>query len=115
VTTYHSKYTTVEAKQWNGNQLQPSRDGASAEQIVAWVKENGGEAVYHPQGDGIDASLGGPVIGVRTINGWAYAKLGHYVVPGEAWFEPRPHATFKLRDFYPCDPETFEKRWEEDR
>lgn len=36
---------------------------------------------------------------VPTINGDAYANVGHYVVKGP-------------NDFYPCDPDTFASRWE---
>jgi hypothetical protein len=38
-------------------------------------------------------------VGVPTVNGEAYAYVGHYVVRGP-------------NDFYPCDPDTFASRWE---
>lgn len=93
----------------------PQDVGGTAEQIVAWVNANGGEARYESQG----APSGADRIAVRTINGWAYAAPGHYVVMGSATFTVCAHnqpATCNeyrtLRDFYPCDPETFERRWE---
>lgn len=38
---------------------------------------------------------------VPTNNGEAFAAFGHYVVKG-------------VSDFYPCDPVTFDARWELD-
>lgn len=93
-----------------------------AERIVAWVNANGGEARYEPEWiwRGEDSSNGRrvpPRIAVRTINGWAYAAPGHYIVMGSAWFVSSPYDPSaglsgpKVRDFYPCDPATFEKHW----
>lgn len=112
--------TECEAMQWGGREpaLVVGENGAL--EIVAWVNANGGEARYYPDGVVGEHPNGGPRIGVRTINGWAYAEPGHYVVMGTALFEVDHTAErgFKhltcvstVRDFYPCDPETFESRW----
>lgn len=117
--------TECEAMQWSGDaESEWHEDQAAA--IIAWVDVNGGEARYNdnrglPGSEGLPDSLRGPNIAVRTINGWAYAEPGHYVVMGTALFEVDHTAErgFKhltcvstVRDFYPCDPETFESRWE---
>jgi hypothetical protein len=84
-----------------------------ADSIVTWVNANGGEAQYRD-------SQSGPHIAIRTINGWAYAEPGHYVVMGEATFDvhiqsasddERNDTHRQCRDFYPCDPEMFARRW----
>lgn len=108
MTTYRSKPTEVEAERW-GDGTGTGWDMTAAE-IVAWVNTHGGEARYEP--DTTDSYLPGhqnarlrhPArIAVRTINGWAYAAPGHYVVMGSATFEPRdrPLDTRELLDFYP--------------
>lgn len=117
--------TECEAMQWNGDaESEWHEDQAAA--IIAWVDVNGGKARYNdnrglPGSEGLPDSLRGPNIAVRTINGWAYAEPGHYVVMGTATFHPGgercgvaedrrfgPH----VRDFYPCDPATFMAHWE---
>lgn len=115
---YVSKQIDVEAMQWPVSAGMERARERWAERIVAWVKANGGEARYedtHYGSHGHHESR----IGVRTINGWAYAAPGHYVVKGEATFlvnDPDnvggPGIIRQVRDFYPCDPETFERRWE---
>jgi hypothetical protein len=105
VVRYRSKPVEVEAMQWEREEFDDDDRGyeATAPSIVAWVKANGGEARYVP-------AWHHARIAVRTINGWAYARPGHYVVKGSATF--MHESGVELTDFYPCDPETFEKRWE---
>ena len=108
---YRSKPTEVEAFQWQPKD--PAHKAQMAEAIVAWVNANGGEAKYQNDPGSVDADLM-PRIAVHTINGWAYAAPGHYVIKGAARFQVggfMEPARF-LIDFYPCDPETFERRWE---
>jgi hypothetical protein len=101
----------VEAMQWEREEFDDDDRGyeATAPSIVAWINANGGEARYEPHH---------ARIALHTINGWAFAELGHYAVMGSATFtawregsDGKPEA-WQCRDFYPCDPETFEKRWE---
>lgn len=118
---YRSKPIEIEAMRWNVDGAGKSAVMFSAPEIVAWVNTNGGEARYEPSYFDMQAARGGPAverparIAVRTINGWAYAAPGHYVVMGEAWFSADAskayHDTHQVRDHYPCDPETFERRW----
>jgi hypothetical protein len=135
---YRSKPTEIEAMQWSpaNRWSELPAPQYTADQIVAWVNANGGEARYenHWEGDR-DRAQGQRLnrIAVRTINGWAHAAPGHYVVMGSATFDidmlrdpkdPRcaehnipdcvycPTEAVTVRDFYPCDQETFEKRWE---
>lgn len=106
---YRSRPTECEAEQWRFGQERPESVQERAEQIVAWVKNNGGEARYAHHVERIH---------VHTINGWAYAAPGHYVVMGAARFHVDHDGPLMstgcrtIRDFYPCDPETFERRWE---
>lgn len=123
---YRSKPTECEAMQWYKQNIEQYDPKARAQEIVAWVNANGGEARYAPaggpSGPGEGSYYGHPArIAVRTINGWAYAAPGHYIVMGSAVFTtpveyigmlsgtPCSHT---LLDFYPCDPATFESRWE---
>lgn len=111
---YRSKPTEVEAMQWTPDAWDDPEKNAT--DIVAWVNANGGEARYETHS--IGAVHFDPLdrIAVRTINGWAYAAPGHYVVMGSERFdtgELTPEGEpIELLDHYPCDPETFEKRRE---
>lgn len=61
---------------------------AGAEQIVAWVNANGGEARYVPNGEDTPIGWSGyPRIAIRTAYGWAYAKPGDRIVKGDEWFD----------------------------
>jgi hypothetical protein len=109
---YRSRLVEIEALRWDYdapvtvNALLEER----AREIVAWVNANGGEARYERQG----SPSGADRIAVRTINGWAYALPGWYVVMGETEFGGTGASweRERIRDFYPCDPETFQRRWE---
>lgn len=105
---YRSRQTEVDAMLWDVNRHAASKQADTvqmqfaAENIVDWVNESGGEARYQPE----DITFGGmhvddhnARIAIKTVNGWAYAAPGHYIVRGDI-------------DFYPCDPETFHRRWE---
>src|SRR5690349_778135 len=91
----------IEAMQWEGGE--PFADDTHpAREIVDWVNANGGEARYEPNHPWSEFGNECPCndfdvltrvstphtarIAVRTINGWAYATPGHYVVMGEARF-----------------------------
>lgn len=104
---YKSKPTEIEARRWNGE---------GAHEIVAWVNANGGEARYEQESWPFGRSNIGhdAYIAVRTIDGWDYAKPGHYIVMGSTTFQDGGFMTPArfMRDFYPCDPETFESTWE---
>jgi predicted nucleic acid-binding Zn ribbon protein len=70
----------VKAMQWNGHARADRvqlTDGVNAEQIIAWVNANGGEAELRN-----DQS--GPHIAVRTANGRAYAKPGDWITMTDA-------------------------------
>jgi hypothetical protein len=96
---YRSKPVEVEAMQWCVSCAKYTPDICGGE-VVAWVNANGGEARYTGTADpGRGTDPYANRIAVRTINGWAYAAPGHYVIRSAV-------------DFYPCDPETFEQRWE---
>lgn len=120
-TVYVSKRVEVEALQFAVGPDDYGDPAYSGEYVVRWVNANGGEARY--EGPGRTApgkvSTDPARIAVRTINGWAYAAPGHYVVRGETTFwvqgektDENPDGMEVRRDFYPCDPETFERRWE---
>jgi hypothetical protein len=84
-----AKPTECEAKRWAVVFDAINAMQHRAEQIVAWVNANGGEARYEPA-TGALSNFGGrdfPRIVVRTINGWAYAKPGDHIVMGSAWFD----------------------------
>lgn len=108
---YRSRPTECEAVQW------PAPGSyRMADSIVTWVNANGGEARYEPESAySADRDPDPPRIAIRTVNGWAFAAPGHYVVMGEAKFDGflvnGVIGDRKVRDFYPCDPETFERRW----
>lgn len=111
---YRSKPTECEAMKWAGGDAQ-------AHAAVAWVAEGGGEARYDEEWIGLlsQEDIRPARIAVRTINGTAYAGPGYYVIRGQARFcqhieygQPE-HECSGLVDFYPCDPETFERRWEQ--
>lgn len=138
---YVSRPAECEAMQWgNTDAMGFYATGKHAENVVAWVNANGGHARYEPEpqatiggrGHGSQTFTQPARIAVRTINGWAYAAPGHYVVRGSAEFEGRTDPAIRcpecgsaqlmhtsscsrqityLRDFYPCDPETFQNRW----
>lgn len=121
MTTYRNKYRTrpteCEAMQWPIAGMDRTLEHW-ANRIVNWVNASGGEARYEPSGrgylDGIIQDIPAR-IAVRTINGFQYCYPGEYMVMGRAWFDTRPEHTTgnaKTRDFYPRNPETFEKRWE---
>jgi hypothetical protein len=134
---YRSKVLEIEAMQW----LDPNPDdnpenGAtiadSALLIVQWVNSNGGEAEYLTEcrAHGLtQCHYPGcpspcPVILLRTINGWAPAYPDHYVMKGSTEFVVCEHGhqgqevagkcknVKQVLDFYPCDPQTFDRRWE---
>lgn len=122
---YRSKPTECEARRWSrpdGTGAGPETLRQIAERIVDWVNANGGEARYEELTKAPadwDVKDRAPRIAARTINGngWAYAASGHYIIKGTAHFDvphgSGPDADFHdCLDFYPCDPETFEKRWE---
>lgn len=114
MSTYESVPTTIEAMQWPTNGGNDRFQQGLAEQIVAWVNAYGGEAAYFTASRSARAGFPSePRIAIHTINGWAYAAPGHYVVMGTAEFNADlgPGITKHVRDFYPCDPETFAKRW----
>lgn len=82
-----SKPTETEAIQFDGSHN-------SARQIQAWAHQGlpaEANEIIH-----IDAT---DVIRVRTNNGFAFAKAGDWIIKGPS-------------DFYPCDAQTFAKRWE---
>lgn len=115
---YRSKPTECEAMQWmtGGGAFGIDHLVEGAKRIVAWVNANGGEArVGYEQLSGTPGDTQ-PYIAVRTINGWAYAAPGHYVVMGTAEFAGLNKLVTgvgpNIRDFYPVDPETFERRWQ---
>jgi len=68
-----------ESKQW----VVSNDPDTQAEQIVAWVNANGGLAQYEPKWTGTDATTAR--IAVRSLNDWAYASLGDYVVKDYSW------------------------------
>lgn len=102
---YRSKPTECEAMQFAVGPDDHGDPAFSGEYVARWVKANGGEAYFSDRSDG-------PRIAVRTINGWAYAAPGHYIIMGSATWNQGPPTMRVIRDFYPCDPETFERRWE---
>ena len=121
---YVSKPTECEAMEWVAWQHVSYLDG-EAKKIVEWVNANGGEARYEPSYDpgppGASFTSArnpahGPCIAVRTKDGWKHASPGWYVVMGtatfEVWEKNRSPENSWIRDFYPCDPETFERRWQ---
>jgi hypothetical protein len=114
VVRYRSRPIEVEAMRWCGCSFLGCVERTG--EILAWVNTNGGEARYEPASWWAEPHRHHARIAVRTINGWAYARPGHYVVKGSTWFDPYSTSgrgkAGKVRDFYPCDPETFEKRWE---
>jgi hypothetical protein len=93
---YRSKSTECEAMQWDA--VPGLRDGFTAGDVVAWVNASGGEACMGWELGRDWKKEHNAHIAVRTINGWAYAAPGDYIVRSAI-------------DFYPSDPETFEKRW----
>jgi hypothetical protein len=108
VVRYRSRPIEVEAMRWCGCSFLGCVERTG--EILAWVNTNGGEARYEPASWWAEPHRHHARIAVRTINGWAHAKPGHYVVKGGATFTHE--SGVELTDFYPCDPETFEKRWE---
>lgn len=82
-----SKPTETEAMQYDGTQ-------ECARQIQAWAHQ-GLPAIANAI-ISIDETN---IIRVRTNNGTACAKAGGWIIKGPS-------------DFYPCDPDTFAKRWE---
>jgi len=113
MTRYVSKPAECEAMQWAALPNSPEHGLlASASQIVAWVNANGGEARYE---NSPSPSWPENCIAVRTINGWAYAAPGHYIVMGEASFvydrEGWAGGT-RCRAFDVRDPKIFESHWE---
>ena len=100
----------IEAMQWAINSSVESGK-EKAEEIVAWVNANGGEAKYLRR---IDASINQALtearIAVHTCNGWYSAAPGDYIVMGEEWFvtpEQSRSGVGKTRDFYIQSPQAF--------
>jgi hypothetical protein len=106
----------VEAMQWEQAraELQPE---LSAAEIVAWINDNGGEAIYVPDSKTEGYHSIGPLIAVRTINGWQYAHPGYYIGKGYLHFCPHPeygqpdHECVGVLSFHSHDPVAFEKDW----
>lgn len=96
MTQYVSKPATVEAWRYNGR----------VETAVALAERVNGSG-FGPVDEAGDRSWiqqtsTHPVaLFVQTNNGPAEVRPGHYLIRG-------------VDDFYPCDPETFATRWEED-
>lgn len=65
--------------------------------VAEWCGGQGFRDVSFRHPDGSSELRSG--VRVPTLNGWAMAFVGHYVVKGP-------------NDFYPCDPDTFAARWE---
>lgn len=136
---YTSKPTECQAMHWH-NQLIGGAPSvameARAQEIVAWVNSNSGKAEYTANywaPNPLDPPQ--PAIAVRTVNGWAYAALGEYVVMGDTMFAVArckhghglPHVFFTdhrledggecpgpvadTLDFHPLSAEMFEARW----
>lgn len=110
------KYTRTEeceAMQWIPDFRISDGLVTRAATIVGWVIDNGGEARYPSRPHDCIAAPG-PHIAVRTINGWAYAAPGHYIVKGEEFtYDPEGWAGgTRLREFTVCAPETWDqKKW----
>lgn len=109
MSTYESVPARVEAVRWCGDgcPIAPApgapHDGYAADQIVAWVNDNGGEVEYLPLWPFDESWKKRPCIAVCTIDGWAYATPGDYVVMGSVTFpNPAPEwRTEVLLEFYP--------------
>lgn len=105
---------TVHAMQWCSGDAPCT--GYHAQEIVAWVNDNGGEAQYDaPHG----TSTGhGSRIALVAAGCWLYANPGDYVVMGREWFHDgapckagpacRGGGEKAVRDFYPRDAAAFE-------
>lgn len=65
--------------------IEHEMSGNSAE-IVAWVNANDGEARYDPRPESGALTGATARIAVRTVDGWAYAEPGQYVVMGDETF-----------------------------
>lgn len=115
MTTYE-RSDTIEAMQWNGYEkllAVVGRPGKSAELIVAWIKDNGGEARYEPGyriPEGFGAREPAKIV-VRTRGGWFKVKPGDYIVMGTELLEDTekpwstgPHMT---RPFFRKHPDEF--------
>ena len=75
------------SRRWGTPELRSAaNDAAIAEQIVAWVNANGGEARYEPAEWSPQGDIW-PYIVVRTSKGPAYAKPGDWIVMGDTWFQ----------------------------
>jgi len=109
---YRSKPTEVEAMQWNGQAAPGGPPNThSANEIVAWVNANGGEARYMPSRDdcnNVDAQQAR--IKIRAVSGWVYAKPGDYIVKN-TWLLPFEDG-LPERAFFPVPADTFESQWE---
>ena len=91
------------SKQWGTPELRSAaNDAAIAEQIVAWVNANGGEARYEPECVDHNGPQTPARIAIRTASGWDYAKPGDRVVKGDRRFISSWEgiAWQTLREFY---------------
>jgi hypothetical protein len=77
---FTKKPVTIEARQFTNNNSNDQMD-----EIVAWIKESGG-----------DASHNGTVIHIRTLEGTLYADRLDWIIRGIKG------------EFYPCKPDIFE-------
>lgn len=81
MTIYHSKPATIEAWLYDGS------------------KQSRADLLERLAHDGrVEVADGHFALMVRTNNGWVELKPEHYLIRG-------------VDDFYPCDPKTFEARW----
>lgn len=79
----------------------------SANEIIAWINTNGGEARYEPHATN-------PAIAVRMADGLDYARPGYYIMMGYTSFadpyQPLGVERF-IRNFFPCSQTKFERQW----
>jgi len=70
-------------------------------EAMLFTEESQGKAEYWAGSDLEYIGAGGSLWQVQTLEGWVDMPYGSYLIKGTSG------------EFYPCDPDIFEKRWVE--